>query len=64
MHDQTGDLFLVREVDLESLPSSVLSLQIQVIINSLLRRSEEKEKKEETYLTNTIFHLSVNCVSV
>lgn len=31
MHDQTGDLFLVREVDLESLSSSVLSLQIQVI---------------------------------
>ncbi|XP_053211715.1 protocadherin Fat 4-like isoform X1 [Panonychus citri] len=29
MHDQTGELFLVREIDLESLPNSVLSLQIQ-----------------------------------
>ena len=32
MHDQTGDLFLVREIDLESLPTTVLSLQIQVRI--------------------------------
>ena len=30
MHDQTGELFLVREIDLESLPNAVLSLQIQV----------------------------------
>ena len=30
MHDQTGDLFLVREIDLESLPTAVLTLQIQV----------------------------------
>lgn len=30
MHDQTGDLFLVREIDLESLPAAVLTLQIQV----------------------------------
>lgn len=30
MHDQTGDLFLVREIDLESLASAVLTLQIQV----------------------------------
>ncbi|XP_054156169.1 protocadherin Fat 4-like isoform X2 [Oppia nitens] len=29
MHDQTGELFLVREIDLESLPNAVLSLQIQ-----------------------------------
>lgn len=35
MHDQTGDLFLVREVDLESLPNSVLTLQIQVIAAAL-----------------------------
>ena len=31
MHDQTGELFLVREIDLESLPNAVLSLQIQVM---------------------------------
>lgn len=30
MHDQTGDLFLVREIDLESLAAAVLTLQIQV----------------------------------
>lgn len=30
MHEQTGELFLVREIDLESLSSSVLALQIQV----------------------------------
>jgi len=30
MHDQTGELFLVREIDLETLPTAVLSLQIQV----------------------------------
>ena len=30
MHEQTGELFLVREIDLETLPSAVLSLQIQV----------------------------------
>ena len=30
MHDQTGELFLVREIDLESLPNAILSLQIQV----------------------------------
>ncbi|RWS30694.1 protocadherin Fat 4-like protein, partial [Leptotrombidium deliense] len=29
MHDQTGELFLIREIDLESLPNSVLTLQIQ-----------------------------------
>nr|XP_027203228.1 protocadherin Fat 4-like [Dermatophagoides pteronyssinus] len=29
MHDQTGELFLVREIDLESLSSSMLTLQIQ-----------------------------------
>jgi hypothetical protein len=33
MHDQTGELFLVREIDLESLPNAVLSLQIQVMSN-------------------------------
>lgn len=30
MHDQTGELFLVKEIDLESLSSNVLTLQIQV----------------------------------
>ncbi|KAI2804340.1 hypothetical protein BLOT_003322, partial [Blomia tropicalis] len=29
MHEQTGELFLVREIDLESLPSSALTLQVQ-----------------------------------
>jgi len=29
MHDQTGELFLVKEIDLESLSSNVLTLQIQ-----------------------------------
>lgn len=33
MHDQTGELFLVREIDLESLSSSMLTLQIQVSRN-------------------------------
>ena len=36
MHDQTGELFLVREIDLESLSSSMLTLQIQVSRNNLL----------------------------
>ena len=31
MHEQTGELFLVREIDLESLASSVLTLQVQVL---------------------------------
>lgn len=30
MHEQTGELFLVREIDLESLASAVLTLQVQV----------------------------------
>lgn len=32
MHEQTGELFLVREIDLESLTSSGLTLQVQVRI--------------------------------
>lgn len=38
MHDQTGDLFLVREIDLESLPATVLSLQIQVKIQPFFHK--------------------------
>ena len=36
MHEQTGELFLVREIDLESLTSSVLTLQVQVCIISYI----------------------------
>ncbi|XP_074599101.1 protocadherin Fat 4-like [Brevipalpus obovatus] len=40
MHDQTGELFLVREIDLESLPSAVLRLQIQATqVDNPLRQS-------------------------
>ena len=35
MHDQTGELFLVREIDLETLPAAVLSLQLQVSLQCL-----------------------------
>jgi hypothetical protein len=35
MHDQTGELFLVREIDLESLPNPILSLQIQVSLSTI-----------------------------
>lgn len=34
MHEQTGELFLVREIDLESLTSSGLTLQVQVRIHT------------------------------
>lgn len=30
MHEQTGELYLVREIDLESLSTDVINLQIQV----------------------------------
>lgn len=30
MNEQTGELYLVREIDLEALASSVLTLQIKV----------------------------------
>lgn len=30
MHEQTGELYLVREIDLESLSTDVIHLQIQV----------------------------------
>lgn len=30
LHEHTAELFMVREVDLESLPSSTITLQVQV----------------------------------
>ncbi|RWS16902.1 protocadherin Fat 4-like protein, partial [Dinothrombium tinctorium] len=43
MHDQTGELFLVREIDLESLQSSILTLQIQATqVDNPLRQANSK----------------------
>lgn len=43
MHEQTGELFLVREIDLESLASSVLSLQVQASqMDNPIRQSSAK----------------------
>jgi hypothetical protein len=36
MHEQTGELYLVREIDLESLSTDVINLQIQVYIIFLI----------------------------
>lgn len=36
MHEQTGELYLVREIDLESLSTDVINLQIQVHLAFLI----------------------------